>query len=188
MGIETKAEGNVTTTTVTAPIQTPLASGAEETVAMNFSDIRRAINGEMDFTVKINNDVEISLKELEQTELNNIENEIDRRGISQYKKFTPEEVKKIEAGEMSADYISNKDYTNTLKVLKLAWAYKGMTMKGKKIQLKDEDNNVVTGTDRIRIYFEKLLLVFGEAVINGLFMQYENFMVKKFLDVQKKIS
>lgn len=185
MGIETTTAGNVTTTTVTAPVVQTVPSGAEETVMMSFSEIRRAINGEMDFTVKINKDVEIAFTELGQTELNIIDNELDRRGIVKFKKFTEEETKKIESGEINTDYIS-KDYQNTLKVLKLAWAYKSMTSNGKKVNLLDENKNIVTTPDQIKIYVEKLLWGLGEGPINGLYIQYENIVAQKFLEVQKK--
>jgi hypothetical protein len=159
-------------------------AGSEE-VQMSFSDIRRAISGDMDFTIVVNKDVEISFRELVTQDLNEINNELDARGLTQFRKFTPEETKKIESGELKVDY-NSKDYDSALKTLKLTWAYKSMSVNGKKVQLIDKDKNIIVGEDKKRIYVEKLLLALGEGVIKGLSVQYENIVISKFLEVKKK--
>lgn len=157
----------------------------QEEIGMSFADIRRAICGEMEFTISINQNVEMTFRELTQEELNKIDNELDVRGISQYNQYSPEDQKKIESGEKQAELIS-KEYRNTQRVLKLAWAFKKMAINGKVVKFNDEKGQIINNEIEARKCAEKLIMELGEGVWTGLFLQYEGIVSQKFLEVKKK--
>lgn len=75
------------------------------------SELRRIISGEMEFSLQINKDVEVTLKELSQSELEEIDNTLEKRGI-------------LITG-------SPNTYTNAVNVLKLSKSLISATVRGK---------------------------------------------------------
>jgi hypothetical protein len=156
----------------------------EEQQSMSLAEIRRLICGEMEYTVNVKEDVNIIMKELTQQKLNEIDKEIQKRGIIQYRQYSDEEIEKIKKGEMVPEF-ENKEYKNIYNVLKITWAFQYMTFKGNKIAIKDNNNIVVEDEIKKREYIEKLLWGMGEGVYKALSLQYDALISQKFIDVKK---
>ena len=140
----------------------------KNSMEMSLSEIRRAICGDMVFTLVIDpaKKIEMRMKELDQATMNGIDNEIFKRNIDPQKNY--------------------KEYDNAIKVLKLATAYIDLYIDGKVILMKNEADMVVTEpNDKIHAV-EALLRTLGEGVISGLAVQYDNIIIEKFANVQKK--
>jgi hypothetical protein len=156
----------------------------EQGKELSLSEIRRLICGEMEYTVKVNENVNICMKELTQKKLNEIDKEIQKRGIPQHIQYTDEEIEKIKKGELPAEFES-KEYRNTLNILKITWAFQYMTVNGQKAVIKDDNNIIVADEDKKREYIEKLLWGLGEGVYKALSLQYDALISQKFIDVKK---
>jgi predicted HTH domain antitoxin len=151
---------------------------------LSLSEIRRLICGEMEYTISVNKDVSICMKELTQKKLNEIDKEIQKRNIPQYIQYSDEEIEKIKKGELPAEFES-KEYKNTMNILKITWAFQYMTFNGEKISIKDDNDVVVTDENKKREYIEKLLWGLGEGVYKALSLQYDALISQKFIDVKK---
>jgi hypothetical protein len=139
----------------------------KKSVEMNLSELRRAICGDMQFIIELGNGIELSVKELNQTELNVIDGILFKRNVNPQKNY--------------------KEYENILKVLKLTHAYISLSINGKTIELKN-DSNVVIKTDEEKLEaVEKLMWGLGEGVISGLSIQYDNVLIEKFSSIKKKV-
>jgi hypothetical protein len=82
---------------------------------MSLTELRQIISGNMQFTFKINDDVEIILRELSQKELIEVDKELAKRDIS----VDP----------------TSSEYLKTIRVVKIAYALEGFNFKGKPIKL-----------------------------------------------------
>jgi translation elongation factor EF-G len=136
--------------------------------AMNLSELRRVICGDMQFVITLNKEktIEIKLKELNQKELNDIDNKLFDKGFSAQKNY--------------------KEWETVLKVLRLSAAYIDMFIDGEILQLKDENDKIIIDPTIKKEYVEKFIWTLSEGVIAGLAMQYDNVVIDKFASIQKK--
>jgi len=93
--------------------------GEELGTELNITELRRLISGNMEFTLQINKDVEFTLRELTQKDLEDIDNEMEKRGV-------------LITGSPNV-------YTNTLNVLKISKALVSATVKGKTFPAKKSE-------------------------------------------------
>ena len=85
----------------------------EET--MSLSDLTKLICGAMEYVFQINKDVEITLRELNQKDLVDIDNELQERGLK------PD--------------VSSGTYMSNLRVLKIVKAFKTLSFNGKAVEI-----------------------------------------------------
>jgi len=91
-------------------IQTP-----EQEKEMTLMELKNLICGTMEFTFEIGGGVEITLKELNQKELMDIDSKLQERGLK------PD--------------LSSTEYMSNMRVLKLVTAFKGISYNSKKITI-----------------------------------------------------